>query len=447
MRKIFGTDGVRGKYGKDITDELAKLLGYYGTKVLTESHKPQIIIARDTRESGRALEKALVEGITMAGGEPLLADVIPTPAVPVLIKELGADAGIVISASHNVYTDNGIKFFNDKGFKLPDKTEEEISKLVIEDKDNIKEATLENVSPVHIDNAGEIYLDFIDNIEAHQDLDGLKIVIDCSNGALSAIAPEYFKRKGADIVVVANEPNGKNINKDCGSTHINNLQNKVLETNADFGFSFDGDADRCLAVDNEGQVIDGDKILNLLSKKMKSEGNLPHNTVVITTMSNLGLTKAFEENDIDYIRTDVGDRYVLEEMLENGYLLGGEQSGHIIKLDSNTTGDGLLTAALLADIFKESSRDTHYLNNLMRTYPQILINANVPKEKKYDYLSDPVIQKKINEITEFFDSNGRVVIRPSGTEDFVRVMIEGPNQDIIEKEAQDMVSTIEERLN
>ncbi len=443
MAKLFGTDGVRGVYGKELTDELARSLGYYGTKVLTESHQPVIIIGMDTRESAQPLQMALSEGIIAAGGKVLSAGVIPTPAVAVLVKKLNADAGIVISASHNPYEFNGIKFFNNQGYKLPDETEEKIEKLIKEDADHINSSIqhLEN-----IENPENIYLDFL-NQSDHHSLEGKKIVLDCSNGALYKIAPKYFKDLGAEVISIATEPNGTNINLNCGSTHIDNLEKTVLKENADFGFAFDGDADRCLAVDEKGRLIDGDKILNLISRKMKSENKLNKDMVVITEMSNLGLPKALDQAGINCIRTDVGDRYVLEEMLENDYVLGGEQSGHIIKLDQNTTGDGLLTASILADIFAESELKPSELSDLMKVYPQVLENAQVNNKNKETYMDDPIIKKKIEEVQEHFKGNGRVYIRPSGTEPLVRVMIEGDNQSEIDKIAKETVDLIEERLN
>lgn len=444
MGKLFGTDGVRGVYGTELTDELARKLGYYGTKVLTAgAHKPTIIIGMDTRESGKPLETALCEGITAAGGSVLLAGVIPTPAVAVLVRELGSDAGIVISASHNPYEYNGIKFFNSEGFKLRDALEDEIEAHIFADHDDI---VPQDGLVKAIDNPEKIYLDFIKS-EDHESLAGYKIVLDCANGAVSHIAPEYFESLGAELTVLGIEPDGKNINLDCGSTHLHHLCETIVQTGADFGFAFDGDADRCLAADNTGEIIDGDMILNLISEDMHREGTLKGNTVVVTVMSNIGLPLALEENNIDCIRTDVGDRYVLESMQEHAYTLGGEQSGHIIRLDRNTTGDGLLTASMLADILAASSESAHTLAAKMTSYPQVLVNAKVPNDKKNDYLTDEDIAEAIRKTELHFNGKGRVLIRPSGTEPLVRVMIEGEDQAELEQIAGKLASLIEERLN
>lgn len=444
MGKLFGTDGVRGVYGKELTDDLARKLGYFGTLTLTENHKPRIIIGTDTRESAKPLEEALIKGITQAGGEVLLAGVVPTPAVAVLVKELNADAGIVISASHNPFEFNGIKFFNNEGYKLLDAVEDSIEEQIFNTKFEPKEIKDKNIKI--IENAEDIYLNFI-NKDKHNSLKGKKIVLDCSNGALFKIAPDYFKSLGADIIVIGNEPNGKNINLNCGSTHLESIQEKVKESGADFGFAFDGDADRCLAIDENGDIIDGDKILNLIARKLKKEGKLKDNMVVVTEMSNYGLPLALQEDDIKCIRTDVGDRYVLEQMLENNYSLGGEQSGHIIILDKNTTGDGLLTASVLADILTDSNQKPSELSNLMKVYPQVLKNATVENNKKESYKEDPVILEKINELNKILKDSGRVFIRTSGTEPLVRVMLEGNDQDLIEKLALETTELIEKRLS
>ncbi len=444
MGALFGTDGVRGKYGKELTDDMARLLGYYGTKVLTESHSPTIIIGTDTRESADNLTNALADGITSAGGKVLLAGVVPTPAVAVLVRELGADAGIVVSASHNLYEDNGIKFFNSKGFKLPDETEDVITKLFYEDKDHVQKK--DSFETEIIEDPEKIYLDFI-NEEKHNRLDGLKIVLDCSNGALYQIAPDYFESLGAEVIPIGKHPNGKNINLNCGSTDTKYICKKVKEVGADFGFAFDGDADRCLAIDENGEVIDGDRIMNLIGRKMKEEGTLNDNMIVVTQMSNYGLPIALEQAGLQCIRTDVGDRYVLEKMLENNYTLGGEQSGHVIKLDHNTTGDGLLTASLLADIFSTSDKKPSELSHLMKVYPQTLKNAYVENSKKNDYLNDEEIVNRIEELKEIIGEKGRVYIRPSGTEPKIRVMLEGTNQEQINKLAKDTVKLIESKLN
>lgn len=444
MGKLFGTDGVRGVYGTELTDDLAKRLGYCGTKVLSQEKTPKVIIARDTRESGPALEKALCEGITAAGGEVLLAGVIATPAAAVLVRELGADLAAVISASHNPYEFNGIKFFSADGYKLPDAVEDEIE-ACLESCGADMTPHLENVRT--IENAESLYLDFVKKAAGRHSLKDKKIVLDCSNGANAEAAPHYFKALGAQVTVIGNEPDGTNINKNCGSTHLQALQQKVVEEQADFGIAFDGDADRCLAVDETGAIIDGDQIINLLAREMKTEGVLPHDTAVVTVMSNLGLPLALDEAGISCLRTDVGDRYVLEAMKEHGYALGGEQSGHIIRLDKNTTGDGLLTAAMLADIFAADERSPHELAGLMKIYPQVLINAKVPNDKKNSYLENPKIAQAVAGTEAHFNGEGRVLIRPSGTEPLVRVMIEGKDQGEIEQIARETADLIEKEFS
>lgn len=443
MGKLFGTDGVRGIYGEFLTDDLAKQLGYFGTKVLSENHKPKIIIGVDTRESAQNLQDALAQGITKAGGEVYFAGVVPTPAIAVLVKKLDADLGIVVSASHNPYQFNGIKFFNNKGFKLPDSVEDEIEEHIFNHEIEFDDVEYDaNI----IDNAADIYLDFI-NKEKHQDLSNLKIVIDCSNGALSEIAPKYFENLGAEVITIGNTPNGKNINEGCGSTHIENISQKVKDENADFGLAFDGDADRCLAVDENGNLIDGDQILYLFAKKLREDDLLKNNTLVITEMSNLGLTNALDEQNLNYVRTDVGDRYVLEEMLKNDYNLGGEQSGHVILLDKNTTGDGLLTASFLTDLLASSGKKASENFKDITILPQVLANAKVNNDKKYDYLENKEINDNINKLNDFFDGKGRILIRPSGTEPLVRVMIEGENQNVINEKAHETANLIESLLS
>ena len=444
MSRLFGTDGVRGVYGKELTKELAYELGRYGCYVLSSTNAhPKIIIGMDTRESGKALEGALVDGITSAGGDALLAGVIPTPAIAVLVKELDADAGVVISASHNPYQFNGIKFFNGQGFKLSDALEDQI------------EACIKEQTPIDVAESGNV--DTLKEPEAiyktctrqgfeDVDLSGLKLVLDCSNGASSTIAPDFFASLGADVVTLADQPDGKNINDRCGSTCMDNLREQVVVQGADLGLAFDGDADRCLAVDEKGRMIDGDAILNLIGQKMKADGTLKKDTIVVTVMSNIGLDLALKACGLKSVKTDVGDRYVLEEMLKSGYNIGGEQSGHVILLDHNTTGDGMLTALMLADIVAGESRAASELNDLMTSYPQVLVNAQVTNQTKFDYIKDEVIQAEINKVEQHFAGQGRVLIRPSGTEPLVRVMIEGKDQNELNQIATDLAELIESRL-
>ena len=444
MKRLFGTDGVRGVFGEELTKKLAYDLGKYGSYVLSKGKlNAKIVIGMDTRESGKPLEKALVDGITSAGYEVILAGVVPTPAIAVITRTLGADAGVVISASHNPYQFNGIKFFNGQGYKLSDQLEDEIQS-------HIEAQTELNISQegvvTTLNDPSKIYVDFIKNIFQNS-LTGLSIALDCANGAAYKIAKDYFSDLEAKTYIMGNHPDGKNINKECGSTHLDSLKALVLEEKCDIGFAFDGDADRCLAIDNNGEIIDGDAILNIISRDMQNQGKLNQDTVVVTVMSNIGLDVALKESGRKSEKTKVGDRYVLEKMQESNYNIGGEQSGHIILLDHNTTGDGLLSAAYLASILKKGSNTAAELNQLMKTYPQILVNAHVENSKKYDYLNDPIIQERIQSVEQHFQDNGRVLIRPSGTEPLVRVMIEGENQDELDLIAHDLAQLIENRLN
>ncbi len=443
MGRLFGTDGVRGLYEQELTLDLAYKLGQAGAKVLGNSHQPKIVIGMDTRYSGQLLEKALIEGILSVGGEAVSVGVLPTPAVAVITREIKADAGIVISASHNPYEYNGIKFFDDQGFKLADAVEDEIEKVIFgADRIDKKEGGKHWV----LDQAEAYYLNHIKEA-VKTDLTGLKIVLDCANGAAAYIGPSFFRSLGAEVLAIGVEPDGKNINKDVGSTYLGPLQKTVVESGAHIGLAMDGDADRCLAVDNAGNIIDGDQILNLIAREMMALGRLNHNTAVVTVMSNIGLDLALSEIGCQTVKTDVGDRYVLETMQSGGYNLGGEQSGHVILLDYNTTGDGMLTALVLLDLVKKEKRDMEKLGQLMTIYPQILVNARVPNARKMDYLEDLEITKQIEKLEHHFSGKGRVLIRPSGTEPLVRVMIEGENQDELSQMAHDLSNLIEKRLN
>lgn len=444
MGKLFGTDGVRGVFEKELTLDLAYQLGQAGATVLgAGSHRAKIVIGMDTRISGTALETALTNGIMSVGGEVVRVGVLPTPAIAVITRDLEADAGIVISASHNPYEFNGIKFFNSQGFKLPDAIENEIENMILEKREvQSKDGGTER----RLESPETYYLNHIKKASSG-DLTGLKVVIDCAHGASYAIAPEFFRSLGAEVVVIGNEPNGKNINNGCGSTHLEPLQRRVLAEKANIGIAFDGDADRCLAVDNAGNIIDGDKIMNLIGRKLKKQNALKKDTVVVTVMSNIGLDMALNEVNCKTIKTDVGDRYVLEAMIEGDYNLGGEQSGHLILLDYNTTGDGMLTALVLLELLRDESRDAKDLADLMAVYPQILVNARVENTRKKDYLNDELIQKRIQEVETHFQGQGRVLIRPSGTEPLVRVMIEGENQEELTLIANDLATLIETRLD
>lgn len=444
MRKLFGTDGVRGVFEKELTLDLAYQLGQAGATVLgAGSHRAKIVIGMDTRISGQPLEKALADGIMSVGGEVILVDVLPTPAIAVITRELAADAGVVISASHNPYEFNGIKFFNSQGFKLPDVIEAEIENIILTQ----QQVPLKDGGIVRrLENPESYYLNHIKKASSG-DLKGLKVVMDCANGAACVIAPAFFRSLGAKVIAIGIEPDGKNINRGCGSTHLEPLQRRVLAEQADIGIAFDGDADRCLAVDNAGNVIDGDKIMNLIGRKLKKQNALKKDTVVVTVMSNIGLDLALNEVNCKTIKTDVGDRYVLEAMLAGDYNLGGEQSGHLILLDYNTTGDGMLTALVLLELLRDETRDAQTLAELMAVYPQILVNARVENKRKKDYLQDALIQERIHEVERHFHGQGRVLIRPSGTEPLVRVMIEGKNQEELTIIANDLATLIEKRLD
>ena len=379
MGKLFGTDGVRGVANSELTGQLAFHLGQAGAYVLTKETKkqPKILVARDTRISGTMLESALVAGICSVGAKAICIGVVPTPAVAYLTKELGMDAGVMISASHNPLEFNGIKFFNSEGYKLRDELEDEIENLIVSRPESIPLPEGEEVGTWQYDNSAvEAYIDYVcDTIPG--DLNGIKVLIDCANGAASEVAPIALKRLGAEVEVIHNKPNGININKLCGSTHMDDLSRQVVGRGVEVGIAFDGDADRCLAVDEKGEMIDGDQILSIVGLDMKKDGRLKRDTIVATVMSNLGLSVMSKAEEINLIHTRVGDRYVLENMLKHGYNLGGEQSGHVIFLDYNTTGDGLITAIQLLYVMKKTGKTLSELKSVMQVYPQVLVNAKV----------------------------------------------------------------------
>lgn len=448
MGKLFGTDGVRGIANKDLTPQLAYKLGRIGGYLLTQNKKrPKIVVGMDTRISKDLLEGALSSGLNSAGIDVLYVGVIPTPAVASLIHILGADGGVMISASHNPVEYNGIKFFNQDGFKLTDELEDSIEEYILNDKDIDYNPTSGLVgTKILVENPTRKYMDYLKNTIS-VDFIGLKVAVDCGNGAVYKAAPELLHELGAQVFVIHNEPNGVNINVECGSTNPEQVQKLVKETGADVGLSFDGDADRLIAVDEKGNIVDGDHILAICGMYMKEKGILKNNAVVGTVMTNMGLDICLRENKIDLLKTKVGDRYVLEEMLNGGYCIGGEQSGHIIFLDHNTTGDGLLTALQLINILKEKNAKLSILSSVMKDMPQVLVNAHVSEQKKKLYLEDPVIKEEIKKIEKHFNNNGRVLIRPSGTEPLVRVMIEGENQEELNEYANTLAKLIEERLN
>ncbi len=447
MGKLFGTDGVRGVANIDLSVELAYKLGRIGGFFLTKGkERPKMLVGMDTRISGDMLEGALSAGLNSAGIDVLYVGIVPTPAIACLIKILGADGGVMISASHNPVEYNGIKFFNESSYKLTDEMENSIEEYILNniDIDNIPSAGKVG-RKIIVENPIKKYMDFLKNTIS-VDFKGLKVAMDCGNGAAYKAAPELLHELGAQVFVINNKPNGVNINVNCGSTKPAEVQKLVLETGADIGLSFDGDADRLIACDENGNIVDGDHVLAICGIHLKKKGILKNNTVVGTVMSNMGLDIALKENAINLSKTKVGDRYVLEEMKNNNYSLGGEQSGHIIFLDHNTTGDGLLTGLQLMSVVKETGAKLSELSSVMIDMPQVLINARVSVEKKNDYLSNNEIVNKIKDIENHFAGRGRVLIRPSGTEPLVRVMIEGDKQEEIQAYAEELARLIEERL-
>ncbi len=448
MGRLFGTDGVRGVANKELTAELALKVGRAGAYVLgkEKNGKAKILIGMDTRISGQMLEAALVAGVCSVGAEVVCVGVAPTPAIAYLTRTHGFDAGIVVSASHNSYEFNGIKFFNCQGYKLPDATENEIEKYILGEEQFPDMPTHGGIGTMRREEyLVDEYIDFaVSTVKV--DLTGKKIALDCANGASSVTSPKAFRRMGAEVLVINNDPDGTNINNGCGSTHIEGLQNFVVDNSCDFGFAFDGDADRVLAVDNNGKLIDGDVIMAVCGNALKKKGALRGNTIVATIMSNLGLFIMGEKNDINVMKTKVGDRYVLEEMLKSGYSLGGEQSGHIIFLEHNTTGDGLVSALNFAQVVQESGKTVDELCSIITILPQVLENAKVAKSGDTRYAEDPEITAEIARLDAKFSGRGRVLIRPSGTEPLVRVMIEGENIDEISADAKALRELIEKRL-
>ncbi|NLK37475.1 MAG: phosphoglucosamine mutase [Epulopiscium sp.] len=448
MGKLFGTDGVRGIANTELTGDFAYNLGRAGAFVLTKETKqaPRILVGTDTRISADMLESALVAGICSVGAHAVLVGIVPTPAVAYLVRKYRLDAGVVISASHNPVEYNGIKFFNRDGYKLPDALEEEIEDLILNHPEKLPSPTGANVGTKSL--AEDALDDYIAYLQTTTDasFQPIKVAIDCANGASYKAAPITLLNLGARLSIIHNEPDGTNINKNCGSTHIEDLCTLVKENGADVGFAFDGDADRCLAVDENGNLIDGDKILAICGQYMKRQGRLNQNTIVGTVMSNLGLTIMGQKEGISVLQTKVGDRYVLEEMMQHGYNLGGEQSGHVIFLDYNTTGDGILTAIQFLTVMKHTGKKASELAQIMETMPQVLVNARVNNARKNDYLTVPIIKDKIEALNKQFEGEGRVLIRTSGTEPLVRVMIEGKNQELMQKEAEQLAKIIEENL-
>ena len=443
MSRMFGTDGVRGVANTELTAELAYSLGRAGAFVLTEgTHKPKILVAKDTRISGDMLEAALVAGILSVGAEAVILGVVPTPAVAHLTRKYNADAGVMISASHNPVEYNGIKFFDGRGYKLSDELEDQIQAVIEGNFVDVPSPVGGAVGRSYTEETAlREYIDYaMGTIKT--DLKGLRVALDCANGAAYKAAVKAFRALGARVYVINDNPDGNNINENCGSTHMEELMDYVVRKNCDIGFAFDGDADRCLAVDEKGNMINGDFLLTICAKALKEAGKLNDDTLVVTVMSNLGLDIAAKREGINLVKTKVGDRYVLEEMLKENYILGGEQSGHIIFLDHNTTGDGLVTALQIAAILKESGKTFSELAGVMKELPQVLVNAKVPNEKKNIYLEDAEIIEAIKAVEAKLNGVGRVLIRPSGTEPLVRVMLEGENQEEINEMANRLVDLI-----
>ena len=454
MRKYFGTDGIRRIANTELTPELVYKVAKAGAYVLSKhtDHAPTILIGRDTRISGTLIESAMVAGFLSYGANVKLLGVMPTPAVAYLTRKLGADASVVISASHNTYEFNGIKFFSNKGMKIPDTLEEEIEEAM--DSGKLEELTAVNdkigVSEYCLDLIDEYVYFFRKNFDdeiAKYNRDDFVVGIDAANGATYEVAEKVFKALGIKYKIINNNPDGININHNCGSTHLEGLKRFVVENKLSLGIAYDGDGDRCLAVDENGNNIDGDKLLAIISSSLRKKGKLNKDTIVATVMSNLGLNKFTRDNGLQLLQTKVGDRYVLEQMLKEGFNLGGEQSGHVILLDYNPTGDGILTSLMLIKAILEEEKKASELADMVKLYPQILINAKVSSDKKYDYEKDNDIKTAIDKLEKEFAGNGRVLIRPSGTEPLVRVMIEGEEQEYITKKAQEIADLIAEKLN
>mgnify|MGYP004588292109 FL=1 len=438
MGRLFGTDGARGVAITELTCEMAMQIGRAAALVLTKEtkHRAKIFIGKDTRISSDILEAALCAGICSVGAEAVQLGVVPTPAVAYLVRTHGADAGVMISASHNSVEFNGIKLFAATGYKLPDAIEEEIEALIL---DHPEQITLQSGTDVgeisRYDAAKEDYISYLAGCIG-TDCTGMRVALDCANGSSSVTAEALFTRLGAKVHMLSASPDGTNINKNCGSTHMENLKEYVKTHDCDLGLAFDGDADRCLAVDEAGNLIDGDKIIAICAQALQQEGKLKHNTAVVTIMSNLGFFHFAKANQIATKATKVGDRYVLEEMLSGGYNIGGEQSGHIIFLDEATTGDGELSGIKLMEILKKSGKKMSQLAGVMETFPQVLYNVTIQPQKKGHWQEDAAIAAAIETHTALLGDNGRILVRESGTEPLIRVMVEGKDAAQIENAAQ-----------
>lgn len=453
MRKYFGTDGIRRIANTELTPKLVYQVAKAGAYVLSKhsDEVPTILIGRDTRLSGTLIESAMTAGFLSYGANVISLGVIPTPGVAYLTKKIKATASVVISASHNTYDFNGIKYFSNKGMKIPDELEEEIEEILESGKidDLTAHPSKIGIAETRQDLVEEyVYFlrkTFEENIENHLK-DDFCVALDVANGATYRVAENVFTKLGIKFSIMNNNPDGININENCGSTHLEGLKKYVVDNKCSLGIAYDGDGDRCLAIDENGNEIDGDTILAVFSKYLKEKEKLSNNTVVTTIMSNLGLNKFAEENDIEIKQTKVGDRYVLEEMLKNSYNIGGEQSGHIIMLDYNPTGDGILTSLMLIQIILEKGLTASKICNIIKKYPQAQINVKVNNDKKMMYKEDKEIMEQIENLSKKLGNDGRVIIRPSGTEPLIRIMVEGQKQEEIETEAKQIADLIKNKL-
>ena len=444
MRKYFGTDGIRGIAGESLTADLSFKVGKALGKLLTEKKDhPKVVIGRDTRISCDMIEQALTAGLTSTGVNVMTVGTIPTPAIAYLTKTIETDSGIMISASHNPYQDNGIKIFGPDGFKLTDEQELEIESL-IDNSEQIKNASFEKIGKVYGGN--ELTQKYIQHIKQSisGDLSEIKIALDCANGATTGVAPFIFGDLEADIETIGCQPNGVNINDNVGSTKIETISEFVKENNVNVGFAFDGDGDRVLAVDANGNIVDGDKIMFILAKHLKEQGELKDNMVVSTVMSNIGFYKAIEENGLQSVKTAVGDRYVVEEMRKNDYSLGGEQSGHIVLMNYATTGDGILTAVKLANIIKTSGKSLEELASEVSIYPQKLVNIKVVDKKTA--MEDSEILAECEKVEKELEGNGRILLRASGTENLIRVMVEASSDELTDKYCEQVAKIVREKF-
>lgn len=444
MRKYFGTDGIRGIAGESLTADLSFKVGKALGKLLTEKKEhPKVVIGRDTRISCDMIEQALTAGLTSTGVNVMTIGTIPTPAIAYLTKTIETDSGIMISASHNPYQDNGIKIFGPDGFKLTDEQELEIESL-IDNSEQIKSASFEKIGKLY--GGSELSQKYVQHIKQSicGDLSNIKIALDCANGATTGVAPYIFGDLEADIETIGCQPNGININDNVGSTKIDTISAFVKENNVDVGFAFDGDGDRVLAVDANGNIVDGDKIMFILAKHLKEQGELKDNMVVSTLMSNIGFYKAIEENGLQSVKTAVGDRYVVEEMRNNNYSLGGEQSGHIILMNYATTGDGILTAVKLANIIKSTGKSLEELASEVSIYPQKLVNIKVIDKKAA--MEDSEILAEYEKVEKELEGNGRILLRASGTENLIRVMVEASSDELTDKYCEQVAKIVREKF-